>query len=125
MPAVYRPGHEFFDEVTVLLKRIRTRAAERRDNETSGDADRAEVLLRDFAAAVGEQIRQLQVLLLISYKASEKAVAVLQKHHEWQKDWDATIEAIVELEGSMKNWLESETDSVDEPPKHNSQMPVK
>jgi hypothetical protein len=125
MPIVYRPGHEFFDELTALLKRIRARAAERRDNETSGDLDRADVLLRDFAGAVGEQIRQLQVLLLISYRASERAVAVLQRHHEWQKDWDATTEAIVELEGSMKNWLESEPDSVDEPPTQDSHVPVK
>ncbi|MGA3204483.1 MAG: hypothetical protein ABSF12_18480 [Bryobacteraceae bacterium] len=116
MPIVYRPGQEFFSELTALLKRIRNRAAARRDNETSGDADRADVLLRDFAAAVGEQIRRQQVLLLISYKASERAVAVLQTHHEWQKDWDATVEAIVGLEGSMKNWLESTPDSVDEPP---------
>ena len=56
------------------------------------------------------------MLLLISYKASEKAVAALQKHHEWQVDQDATIGAIVELEGAMKNWVESSPDAAEEPP---------
>jgi hypothetical protein len=121
MGIVYRPGQEFFNELTALLKRIRTRAADRRDDETSGDADRAEVLLRELAAAVGEQIRQREVLLLISYKASETAVAVLQKHNEWQADQGATIGALVELEASMKNWLESAPDSADEPPAQDSQ----
>ena len=107
MAIVYRPGEEFFNELTALLKRIRTRAAERRDDETSCDADRADVLLRDFAAAVGGHICQRELLLLTSHKASEKAVAVLQKHDECQADQDATMEALVELEASMKNWLES------------------
>jgi len=125
MGIVYRPGQEFFNELAALLKRIQTRAADRRDDETSGDADRADVLLRELAAAVGEQIREREVLLLISYKASEKAVAVLQKHYEWHSDQSATIEALVELEGSMKNWLESTPDSVDEPPAQDSQVPMK
>lgn len=82
-------------------------------------------MLRAFAAAVGEQINQRETLLLLSYKASEKAVAVLKKHHEWQADQDATVEALVELDCSMNNWLESAPDTVDEPPTQASQVPVK
>jgi hypothetical protein len=52
-------GKEIFDNLSALLRAIRFKAYEKDDKDTSSAIDRAEALLGDFAATVGDLVNVL------------------------------------------------------------------
>lgn len=98
-------GKALFDQLVKLLRDIQIRAAQRRDNDTSGNADLADVLLRNFGTEIGEQIKRSEINLIISRKALEKANAALRGHAEWRRaNEEMTMDALAAVEAALANW---------------------
>jgi hypothetical protein len=102
-------GKELFDELSELLREIRRRAEATGDAETSRDADKADVLLRNFGVAVGDQVAELKTVLILNHKlVLNKADAALRGYHkayEAQRDLeDITVEAIRGIEIVLEKW---------------------
>ena len=83
-------GKEVFDALAKLLRDIRKRAEAKGDGETSRDADKADVLLRDYCVAVGKQVGQLKNTL-IAYRelALKKADAALRGYQKANLDLES------------------------------------
>jgi hypothetical protein len=85
-------GKEIFDNLSALLRDIRFKAYEKDDKDTSSAVDRAEALLGDFAATVGDFVNVLVDENLILKKKFKylmedilpKAAVALQGHYKAQ-----------------------------------------
>jgi hypothetical protein len=107
-PAV---GKEIFDNLTALLRDIRFKAYERDDKDTSNAADRAEALVGDFGAAVGDFVNVLADENIILKKKMKwlmgdilpKAAAALQGHYKAQCELESiTCDAMVAVTTALE-----------------------
>jgi len=105
-----------FDKLFAQLRSFRIRALERGYDEAAVGADRADVLLRDFGAAAGEKIQQLEIALIISREALEKAQAALQGVEARQRECDAAF-------GEIAGAAAAVAAAIDNWPKHSTTAP--
>jgi hypothetical protein len=90
-------GKEIFDNLSALLRDVRFKAYEKDDRETSNAADRADALLGDFAATVGDFVNVL---------VDENII--LKKKLKWLME-EILPEAAVALKGNYKAHCELES----------------
>jgi len=99
-------GKELFDELSTLLRGIRKRAQAKGDGETLTDADKADVLLRNFSVAVGHQVRELTTMLIADREvALKKSLAALRGYEKANHELEGiTVDAIASIEVVLEKW---------------------
>jgi hypothetical protein len=104
-------GKEIFDNLSALLRDIRFKAYEKDDKDTSSAVDRAEALLGDFAATVGDFVNVLvdENLILkkkLKYLMQEvlpPAAVALQGHYKACNELESkTTEAMVAVTSALE-----------------------
>jgi hypothetical protein len=93
------PGKDTFDALETLLSDIRKRAQKNHDRETAGDADKADVLLRDFGVAMAEENLLLKKKLkYLMEVVLPKAAVALQGNYKAHCELESiTSDAIVSV----------------------------
>jgi hypothetical protein len=99
-------GKEIFDNLSKLLRDIRFKAYEKDDRDISNAVDRAEALLGDFAAAVGEEVGRLtNILIMYRELALKKADAALRGYQKANLELESiTMDAIAGIEVALEKW---------------------
>jgi hypothetical protein len=92
-------GNDTFDALATLLRDIRKRAEKNDDRETVRDADKADVLLRDFGVATAEESLLLKKKLkYLMEMVLPKAAVALQGNYKAHSELDGiTSDAMVSV----------------------------